>query len=104
MSGGFFGYEHYRIATIAEIIQTVIDKNFKPIEPKDKWGDWDDREFYYNYPEEVIESFKEAVKILRVAQVYSNRIDLLLSSDDSVETFLTLLGNELKTIEKNTDI
>lgn len=100
MSGGFFDYDQYRITTIAESIESVIEKNFKQIEPKDKWGDWDDRKYYYEYPDEIIERFKEAVKILKMANVYAHRIDWLLSGDDGNENFIKRLESELSNIEK----
>lgn len=100
MSGGFFDYDQYRITTIAESIESVIEKNFKPIEPKDKWGYWDDRKYYYEYPDEIIERFKEAVKILKMANVYAHRIDWLLSGDDGEENFIKRLESELNNIEK----
>lgn len=42
---------------------------------------------------------KEAVKALRVAQVYAQRVDWLLSGDDGEESFLRRLEEELKKIE-----
>ncbi len=54
--------------------------------------------YHYKYPDEVIEKFKEAVDILRKAEVYAHRIDWLLSGDDGEETFLKRLKEDLEKI------
>ena len=92
MSGGFFDYQQYHIETMAENVQSVIEQNGKKREGKlEPWED----EYYYNYPEEVIEKFKEGVEILKKAKIYAQRIDWLLSSDDGEESFLRRLKEEL---------
>lgn len=83
MSGGHFDYNQYKIGYIADSIESIIEKNRTPVDKKDRWGVWDDREFYHDYPDEVIEKFKEGVRILREAEVYAQRIDWLISGDDS---------------------
>jgi hypothetical protein len=42
---------------------------------------------------------KEAVKALKIAQVYAQRVDWLLSGDDGEESFLSRLDDELKKLE-----
>jgi hypothetical protein len=42
---------------------------------------------------------KEAVKALKIAQVYAQRVDWLLSGDDGEESFLRRLDDELKKLE-----
>lgn len=98
MSGGHFDYDQYKIGYIAESIESLIEKNRKPVDKKDRWGEWDDREFYYDYPDEIIEKFKEAVSSLKKAQVYAQRIDWLVSGDDGDETFLKRLSEDLSKI------
>lgn len=106
MSGGHFDYNQYKIGYIADSIQQMIDKNGKEKtreEIKEEgWRDpsWyekypEDR-FHYKYPDEVIEKFKEAVSILRKAEIYAHRVDWLLSGDDSEESFLNRLQEDLK--------
>src|SRR5579859_5670846 len=103
MSGGKFDYDQYKIDTIAETIQSVIEKNGKE-KTKDELESWKDAEYLKKYPEdkyhtthhpEVIEEFKEAVKILKKAKVYAHRIDWLLSGDDGEGTFLKRLREDL---------
>jgi len=70
MSGGHFNYRQREIGYIAESIQS--------------------------HPDEIIEKFKEAVDILRKAEVYAQRIDWYLSGDDGDETFIKRLKEDLE--------
>jgi hypothetical protein len=99
MSGGHFDYDQYRITTIADSIESVIEKNKKPIDPKDKDNYWGNQEFYYDFPDEVIEEFKRGVELLKKAQIYAHRIDWLLSGDDGDETFIRRLNDDLKKLD-----
>jgi hypothetical protein len=109
MSGGAFDYNQYKIGYIADQIEEVIVKNGvkkTPEEIKDEgWRDdsWYEKypedKFHYKYPDEVIEKMKEAVKSLKIAQEYAQRVDWLLSGDDSEESFLSRLEENLKKIE-----
>ena len=100
MSGGHFDYNQYRIGYIAESIESIVEKNRMPVDKKDRLDSWDDREFYYDYPDEIIEKFKEGVKILKQAEIYAQRIDWLISGDDGEETFLKRLDEDLKQLNK----
>jgi MoxR-like ATPase len=108
MSGGAFNYDQYKIGYIADQIEEVIVKNGlekTPEELKERWIDPDwykkypEDLFHYKYPDEVIEKMKEAVKALKIAQEYAQRVDWLLSGDDSEESFLSRLEENLKKIE-----
>ena len=57
-------------------------------------------EYHYEYPPEVIEKFKEGLVILKLAEVYAQRIDWLLSGDDGDETFLERLKEDLDKLKK----
>ena len=110
MSGGTFNYHQYKIGYIADQIEEVINKGGREKtreEIKDEFrkSEWyekypEDR-FHYQYPEEVITKMKETIKILRMAEVYAQRVDWLLSGDDGEDTFLVRLDKELKMIEEN---
>lgn len=50
------------------------------------------------YPPEVIERFKEAERVLRMAYVYAQRVDWLLSGDDGEDSFLGRLSADLRKI------
>jgi len=102
MSGGHFNYNQYKILNIAEELELYIQKCERK-EKKD-WGYEDENGKYipyvYEKPEEVLNEFRKAVKVLREAYVYANRIDWLLSGDDGDETFLIRLKKELSELDK----
>ncbi len=105
MSGGHFDYKQQHINQIADDVEKLIERNGREKtreELKDEhWNgpDWYERYpedlYYYKYPDEVIEKFKESLTILRQAAVYAQRIDWLLSGDDGEESFLERLEKEL---------
>ena len=108
MSGGAFEYSQYKIGYIADQIEETVIKNGvekTPEEIKDDWhnDEWYEKypedKFHYKYPDEVIEKMKDAVKALKIAQVYAQRVDWLLSGDDGEESFLRRLDDELKKLE-----
>lgn len=100
MSGGHFDYKQYQIEYIADSIQRTIEGNKKEVKDSDRWHEvWDDRIYYHDYPDEVIEQFKIAVHKLREAEVYATRIDWLLSGDDGEKTFLERLKEDLKKLK-----
>jgi len=78
MSGGRFGYNQYLIEDIADEIEREIERD----------GDM--------IPSRVLDEFHNGVKALRKAAVYAQRIDWLLSGDDSPETFLERLAEDLE--------
>ena len=111
MSGGHFDYNQYHIGEIADKIESIIEKNGVEFTEEEKrenayWygnpnyfqenpGD----AFYTSYSEEVLNKFKEAVKYLRIAQVYAQRIDWYLSGDDGEESFFERLEEDLKNLK-----
>ncbi len=109
MSGGHFYWNQSRIKEISEEIQNLIEKNgLEKTEEEIKEEGWKDPNWYELYPEdkfhrkyseEVLDQFKIAVDILNKSYIYAQRIDWLLSGDDSEEAFLIRLKNELD--EKN---
>ena len=102
MSGGHFDYDQHKIGYIANSIETLIEGNKKEVADEDRWDEvWDDRIYYYDYPDEVIEKFKEGVELLRKAQIYAHRIDWLISGDDGEQTFLERLKEQLDNYEQN---
>jgi hypothetical protein len=90
MSGGRFDHRQYILMDIAEEIQHVIDTNED--ESINEWGDKRGR----GYRPEVIARLQEGVRALRIAHVYAQRADWLLSDDDGEESFLERLDKELK--------
>lgn len=107
MSGGAFDYKEHFISYIRTDIEDVILKNRKEKDKKhlERW-DYDENgnirpecKYYYDYSDETIERFKEAVEILKKAEIYAHRIDYLLSDDDGEKSFHERLNEELKELE-----
>lgn len=110
MSGGRFDYNQYGIRDIADDIEQEINKSGKPLteeELKDhfwkdsKWYEkYPEDKFHYKYPDEVIKEFERGYYILRLAEIYAQRIDWLLSGDDGDETFIERLAEEKEILKK----
>lgn len=111
MSGGHFDYIQNRFTDIYEDIETVISKNkveksVEQIKTNNPWIDLDDIQelewckYDYNYPKEVIDEFKKGVEFIKKAQIYTQRIDWLLSGDDGEKSFLQQLKDDLNKLEQ----
>jgi hypothetical protein len=111
MSGGAFDYKQYNIAIIADEVEQIILNNGRPKTQEElrdeNWSrnaDWYERYpedlNHYKYPDDVIEEFKKGLDILRKAQVYAQRIDWLVSCDDSEESFHRRLKEDLDKLAK----
>ena len=73
----------------------------KLIEVKElRYQEYEDGEYYPEYTEETIQIFKDAVKILRKAAIYAQRIDWFLSGDDGEDNLKERLEKELKELEE----
>ena len=105
MSGGAFEYNQYKIGYIAdEIEQSIINSGREKTKQELKNEGWRDSDWYekypedkfhYKYPDEVIEELKNAVKALRIAQIYAHRVDWYMSGDDGEESFIERLKEDL---------
>jgi hypothetical protein len=89
MSGGYFDYNQHRIGYIADEVEELILKNRD--ESLDDWGD----PVGNFYSDETIAEFQRGLHYLRVAQIYAQRIDWLMSGDDGEESFHRRLKEEL---------
>jgi hypothetical protein len=83
MSGGYFKYEQFKLHQIADDIEQLVVEN-------------DETEWDYKFKPETIFELNEAVKLLRKAYIYVQRIDYLVSSDDSEANFHKRLHAQLK--------
>jgi len=90
MSGGHFNYDQYRINEIQTEIEELIYSNNDT--SKDKFGDTRG----LGFTKETIHEFKIAVELLKLASIYTQRIDWLVSGDDGEETFHKRLNEELE--------
>jgi hypothetical protein len=93
MSGGHFQYGQYHIGRIADDIESAVENNDSA--EVDSYGCSIGR----GYDPEVIAEFRKAVKALRVAYVYAQRVDWLLSDDDGPESFKRRLADELAKVQ-----
>lgn len=115
MSGGTFDYKQYCLDEIAEKIEQEIIDNGSAI-PFDLLESWDKREWsadhndancteenynkdpmhMYEYTEDIIKEFKVAHVLLKLAALYAQRIDWLLSGDDGEDSFRGRLEREIE--------
>ena len=103
MSGGAFDYNQYKIRQIWEDIQQELDKQGKEL-PKDELryytkdylDKYPEERFEPTYREDVQEIFKEGIEILKKAEIYAQRIDWFLSSDDGEESLISRLKSDLE--------
>ncbi len=90
MSGGHFEYKQFHIEQIADEVEQLIMCNGS--DELDQWG----YKKHNDYPPEVIEQFKLGLMHLRIAKIYAQRIDWLVSGDDGEDSFLRRLGEDLR--------
>jgi len=83
MSGGHFDYKQFELQRIADEIEQLV--------LEDARHDWDDK-----LHEQTIYEFKEAIRLLRRAYIYVQRIDWLASGDDTQHEFAQRLHAQLK--------
>lgn len=81
MSGGYFNYKQHHISDIANEIRELVENNTS--EEVDEHGDTIGNFF----SEKTIELFEDAIEVLEIASMMAQRIDWLVSGDDSEETF-----------------
>lgn len=106
MSGGYFDYKQFDISRIADDIEEKLKNQGKEKDREDlQWYSeeyllkYPEDRFHVSYSEEVQEVFKEAVRQLRIAEIYVTRIDWYLSGDDSDEGMIRRLNKDLKGLE-----
>lgn len=81
MSGGRFDHEQYNIERVADEIKKIIDDR-----------DW--------YSEETRERLRDAHDACRVAAMLIQRVDWLVSGDDSEESFHRRLVEDSEMVNK----
>jgi hypothetical protein len=83
MSGGYFNYKQYELQKIADEIEQIALDNAKE--------DWDEK-----YSAETVDELHEAIRLLRRAYIYVQRIDWMASGDDTEIDFHKRLHQQLK--------
>lgn len=82
MSGGKFDYKQYHIQDIIDTLEEVI-------------GNYGTDEYLSDLSEDTFEKFQRGLEYLHLAQIYTQRIDRLLSGDASEGSFHEVLQNDL---------
>ena len=90
MSGGHFDYQQYKLREIAESIFGIIEAQKHPTNDR------------YFYSKKTLKEFKKAYRLLRLAEIYEDRIDWLVCGDDGEDTFQELLKEELDKFNQKT--
>lgn len=93
MSGGHFNYNQHRINDIVTEIEHLIEQN------EDKSLDEYGMTRGWGFSDATIACFKNGLKALRIAEVYAQRIDWLVSGDDGEESFHHRLAEDLDELE-----
>lgn len=92
MSGGHYDYLQDHIKYIAECIGTLIRENENG--EVNEWGETKGR----FYPPDIIEDFRRGQVALKIAFVYAQRIDWLVSGDDGEDSFRRRLREDLQAV------
>lgn len=87
MSGGHFNYNQFHIEGIVGELESLLKLN-----PEEK------RMLWYDFSEETFNEMRTAITYLKIAQVYVNRLDYLISGDDGEDTFHSRLKEELSQV------
>lgn len=106
MSGGAFDYRQHHIEEIADDIEQEIIEAGREI-PKEIWvknhwyaSSFDDSDRTYpTYERKTIDIMRRAVYVLRMAYIYAKRVDWMLSGDDSEESLVKRLEEDLKDLK-----
>ncbi|NBO22209.1 hypothetical protein EBU94_02550 [bacterium] len=98
MSGGRFDYLQYRFTEIVDAIEYEIKNNdgSSPDENHREW--WTEPN---NFSQKTISEFQKGITLIKLAQIYAQRIDWLLSGDDGEENFHLRLNKDLSALHTN---
>lgn len=91
---------NYKILDEKEDFLLIEDINGKIYEVHYfEYEEYEIEDYYPDYSKETLQEFKNAIKILKQAEIYAQRIDWLISGDDSEETFHKRLKKELNELK-----
>lgn len=82
MSGGHFDDKEINFKYVADELTDYLENNAQDMDPA------------------VLDRLGYAVAMFNVAYVYAHRIDYLLSGDDSPETFIQRLTDDIEALKK----
>lgn len=94
MSGGHFDYQQCAIDRIADDVEHLIRDNDST--EVNEYGDTIGR----LYSPETMREFKAGFILLQEATIYAQRIDWLVSGDDSEDSFHSRLAEDLQQLKE----
>ena len=95
MSGGHWDYVQYRLTDVIDELKGIVSGEIKTTD----WSTGEEVLERDNYTQVTLEAFKRATKAIEIAQTHIQRIDWLLSGDDSEESYYRRLHTELEKFE-----
>jgi len=99
MSGGYFDYKQYAVQNLVEEMEEVLEKCDIEPEKSDEEYHIDESGSLKEYVDDI-PMFKteveKAIYHLKMAHLYTQRIDWFLSGDDGENSFYERLEEELK--------
>lgn len=98
MSGGYFDYQQYKIDQIADQVEQLIIRN------DDTSADEYNGTVGRGYNRRTIKHMKDGLTFLRLAAIYAQRIDWLVSGDDGEDSFDERLEREIRPILADIDM
>lgn len=96
----YFEKEGFKIIDISD--RNFIAQNSENVQyeiRKFEYEEYADGNTYLDYSKDTINEFKNAIKILKQALIYVDRIDWLISGDDGEEEFHKRLKDELNELD-----
>ena len=96
MSGGFFDYQQHRLEDMANEIDKLIARNGAPIEHVDDFEPRWSPTHHDSFPPDILARFRETARELRRVGDMLQRVDWLMSGDDSEDTFRQRWSKEVR--------
>ena len=79
------------------------EKSEEELKDDYNWDGDDLDKFHYKYPDDIIAEFKNAIHYLKMAQIYTQRIDWMVSGDDGEDCFRQRLKEDLEEYNNKQD-
>lgn len=96
MSGGHFDYNQHRIEDIKEGFERIISRLEKPIENRECYDEESSLSEYVDDKEKFKNQLELGIIILKLAKIYTQRVDWFICGDDGEDTFYERLDEDLK--------
>jgi len=106
MSGGSFDYKQWEIRRIWEELESKLETQGKEKSKEELWmqkeyyEQYPEEKYYPKYPEKVNEIMREGIKYLKLAEIYTQRIDWYLSGDDGEQSLYNRLKEDLEKLNQ----